>query len=128
MSSFNHAGPHFAVRDVTGGVAFYANVLEFDVDYLDGDPPRYAVVFRDDVYVHLSMPDSPDFIPGAGRAFISVSYVESVSRRAVSVSPGSVVQALEDRDFGQGVRFRVFSIADPDGNTLRIGEPLNVTP
>lgn len=128
MSRFNHVGPHFAVDDVAQAVAFFSDVLAFDIDYLDGDPPRYAVVFRDDVYIHLSVPDSPDFIPGAGRAFISVSEVDSVWERAVSISPGSVVQSLEDRDYGQGVRFRVFAIVDPDGNTVRIGEPLNVAP
>ena len=26
----------------------------------------------------------------------------------------------------KGVRFKVFSLADPAGNTLRIGEPLSV--
>ena len=37
------------------------------------------------------------------------------------------VQPLEDLDYGQEVRFKVFAISDPAGNTLRIGEPLEST-
>jgi hypothetical protein len=36
----------------------------------------------------------------------------------------SVCEPLEDRDYGQGVRFRGFALKDLDGNILRIAEPL----
>jgi predicted enzyme related to lactoylglutathione lyase len=121
---FNHMGPQFAVEDVGTAVGFYAAVLGFGLDYLDGEPPDYAVVFRDEVYIHLSHPEPPAFIPGGGRAFVAVSGVDEVWERARSEAPNSIVQPLEDLDYGQQVRFKVFAISDPAGNTLRIGEPL----
>ena len=121
---FNHVAPHFAVRDVSKAVSFYQNVLDFGLDYIDGDPVRYAVVFRDEVYVHLSLSNHPGFDPGGGRAFVAVSGVEHVWERARSEAPASVCESLENRDYGHGVRFRGFAVKDPDGNVLRIAEPL----
>ena len=121
---FNHMGPQFAVEDVGQAVGFYAAALGFSLDYLDGDPPQYAVVFRDEVYIHLSKSRSPDFMPGGGRAFVAVSGVDAIWERARSEAPDSIVQPLQDLDYGQEVRFRVFALSDPAGNTLRIGEPI----
>jgi catechol 2,3-dioxygenase-like lactoylglutathione lyase family enzyme len=121
---FNHIGPQFAVRDVSRAASFYRNVLGFGLDYLDGDPVRYAVVFRDEVYIHLSLSDHTGFQPGGGRAFVAVSAVEPVWERAVSKARDSVCESLANRDYGHGVRFRGFAIKDPDGNVLRIAEPL----
>ena len=124
---FNHMGPQFAVDDVGQSVGFYAAVLGFGLDYLDGEPPHYAVVFRDEVYIHLSQPEPPLFTPGAGRAFVAVSGIDVIWERARSEAPDAIVQPLEDLDYGLKVRFRVFAVADPSGNTLRIGEPLEST-
>lgn len=124
QTRFNHIGPHFAVGDVSRSVSFYKDVLDFGLDYLDGDPPRYAVVFRDEVYIHLSSKNPPGFEPGGGRAFVAVSGVEPVWERACSKAQASVIESLENRDYGHGVRFRGFAIKDPDGNVLRIAEPL----
>jgi predicted enzyme related to lactoylglutathione lyase len=121
---FNHIGPQFAVDDVERAVGFYAAVLGFDLDYLDGEPPRYAVVFSGDVYIHLSQPQAPDFVPGGGRAFVAVSGVEAIWDRACSEAPDSIIQPLQDLDYGHDVRFRVFALSDPAGNMIRIGEPL----
>ena len=123
---FNHIGPQFSVNDVGQSVGFYATVLGFGLDYLEGEAPHYTVVFRDEVYIHLSRPEPPKFEFGAGRAFVSVSGVESVWERARSEAPDAIVQPLEALDYGHEVRFKVFSIADPAGNTLRIGEPLSI--
>jgi catechol 2,3-dioxygenase-like lactoylglutathione lyase family enzyme len=123
---FNHVGPQFAVEDVEMAVSFYAAVLGFGLDFLDGDPPHYAVVFRGDVYIHLSRPQPPNFVPGGGRAFVAVSGVDVIRERARSEAPNSITQPLEDLDYGHEVRFRIFSLSDPAGNTLRIGEPLTI--
>ncbi|MDH4196378.1 MAG: VOC family protein [Candidatus Aminicenantes bacterium] len=124
QSRFNHAGPHFAVREVSRAMSFYQNVLGFGLDYIDGDPVRYAVVFRDEVYIHLSLSNDPGFNPGGGRAFVAVGGVDHVWERVWSEAKGSVCESLENRDYGHGVRFRGFAIKDPDGNVLRIAEPL----
>jgi len=124
QSRFNHAGPHFAVRDVSRAMSFYEGVLGFGLDYIHGDPAEYAVVFRDEVYIHLSLSNHPSFAPGAGRAFVAVSGVEQVWKQVCSKAQESACEPLENRDYGQGVRFRGFAVEDPDGNILRIAEPL----
>ena len=121
---FNHIGPQFAVDNVEKAIGFYAAALGFGLDFIDGEPPHYAVVFRDEVYIHVSRPESQSVQPGAGRAFVAVSGVGEIWERARSEAPNSIVQPLEDLDYGQQVRFKVFAISDPAGNTLRIGEPL----
>ena len=121
---FNHIGPQFVVDEVAEAVSFYSEVLGFELDYVSGEPPQYAVVFRDEVYVHLSVEGHPAFTSGRGSAFVAVSGIEQIWSRVRSSAPESVIEALENRDYGQGVRFRVFSLADPAGNILRIGEPL----
>ena len=126
MTRFNHIGPTLAVRDVPAGIAFFAKVLDFGIDYLGGDPPEYAVVFRDEVYIHLSVPDEPVFPAGSGRVLIVVSEIEPVWEKVVSVYPESVIDSLADCDWGLEVRFKAFTMVDLDGNTLRIAEPLDV--
>jgi catechol 2,3-dioxygenase-like lactoylglutathione lyase family enzyme len=124
QASFDHVGPHFAVRDVSRAKSFYESVLGFGLEYIDGDPPHYAVVFRDEVYIHLSLPSHPGFNPGGGRAFMAVSGVEHLWDQVRSAAEESICESLEDRDYGHGVRFRGFAIRDIDGNILRIAEPL----
>jgi catechol 2,3-dioxygenase-like lactoylglutathione lyase family enzyme len=124
QTRFEHVGPHFAVRDVTRAKSFYERVLGFGLEYLDGEPPEYAVVFRDEVYIHLSVSNHRSFSPGGGRAFIAVSGVEHLWERVRSEADESICESLEERDYGHGVRFRGFAIQDIDGNILRIGEPL----
>jgi len=121
---FNHVGPQFVVDEVAVAVSFYSEVLGFELDHVNGEPLQYAVVFRDEVYVHLGVQGHPAFTPGPGSAFVSVSGVEEVWSRVKLAAPQSVIEPLESCDYGQGVRFRVFSLADPAGNILRIGEPL----
>jgi predicted enzyme related to lactoylglutathione lyase len=122
---FNHIGPQLAVDDVCTAVGFYAAALGFGLDFLDGDPPHYAVVYRDEVYLHLSLAQPPDFPRGGGRAFVAVSGVDTIFERALAEAPDSIMQPLREMDYGHGVRFRVFAISDPGGNVLRIGEPIS---
>jgi predicted enzyme related to lactoylglutathione lyase len=121
---FNHMAAQFAVDDVSRAIGFYAAALGFELDYLDGDPIRYAVVFRDEVYIHLSRAQPPEFVPGGGRAFVAVAGVNEIWERVLREAPDSITHPLGDIDYGHGINFRVFAISDPDGNSLRIGEPL----
>ncbi|UCC71929.1 MAG: hypothetical protein JSV86_16390 [Gemmatimonadota bacterium] len=50
--------------------------------------------------------------------------MESLWNR-VRDSQAEVIEELRDADFGHGVVFKGFTIRDPDGNVLRIGEPLH---
>lgn len=56
--TFTHCAPELPVGDVGASITFYAEVLGFEVDYKSGEPPSYAVVVRDEVYIHLCSPHS----------------------------------------------------------------------
>jgi hypothetical protein len=122
---FNHVAPHMAVEDVAAGVRFFIDVLGFETDYGDGEPLRYAVVRRDEVYVHLSRPTPDGWPPGPGCAFLSVQGIDDLYKLVQDHNHRvEVVEALADRDFGHGVRLRTFTIRAPEGNVLRIGQPM----
>jgi predicted enzyme related to lactoylglutathione lyase len=119
---FNHIAPHFYASDLQSTRQFYEGVLGFTLEYTDGEPPHYVVMRRDDVYVHLShvAPNGAALHPGA--AFVAVADVDALWAR-VRDRRDCVLADLADSDYGSGVRFRVFTLRDPSGNLLRIGEP-----
>ncbi|MEW6234574.1 MAG: glyoxalase superfamily protein [Candidatus Omnitrophota bacterium] len=120
---FNHIAPHFFSSDVARSKEFYEGVLGFSLDYSNGEPPSYIVMRRDDVYLHLSCPGPYGVPKNAGAAFVAVAGVESLWEQA-SAWPKCIADPLKDADYGGGVRFKAFAVQDPDGNLLRIGEPL----
>jgi predicted enzyme related to lactoylglutathione lyase len=123
MICFNHIAPHFTASDVERTSAFYESVLGFAIDYSDGEPPHYVVVCRDEVYIHLSHARVDGAPPHPGAAFVAVAGVTELWDR-VRTQPACVIAPLRQTDYGQGVRFNVFAVRDPDGNVLRIGEPV----
>jgi predicted enzyme related to lactoylglutathione lyase len=122
MIRFTHAAPHLFSSDVPRAREFYERVLGFSLDYSDGEPPHYAVVRRDEVYVHLSHVGPHGAPQPHGAAFIAISGVQSLWAQ-VAGHGDCVVAPLTDEDYGSGVRFAAFTIRDPDGNVVRIGEP-----
>jgi predicted enzyme related to lactoylglutathione lyase len=126
-TQFTHAGLQFAVKDVPAAMDFYRQVLGFEVDYADGQPAHYAVVYRDNVFIHLCYAASQPFDLGPGCGFVVVSGLDSLWDRVQS-RDADVVQPLRDYDYGHGVLFRGFVIRDPDRNVLRIGELLHHEP
>ena len=121
---FQHAGLQFPVKDVASSIEFYQSVLGFKIDYEDGDPLSYAVVFRDEVYIHLCQGDKQLFEIGPGCGFINVTGIDQLWSH-VQVCKVTIIQPLAIRDFGHGVVFRLFTMKDPDGNVLRIGHAMD---
>lgn len=122
---FDHVSPQFRVHDVAESAAFYSAALHFEVMYFAGDPPTYAVVCRDEVYLHLCAGSGWAENLGAGAAFITVSDVDELWERVDGFADVEIVYPLEDRDYGDGVLFRDFALSDPDGNVLRIGQEID---
>ena len=120
---FNHCAPQFVVQDVDKSVDFYSRVLGFGIDYLSDSPASYAVVYRDDVYIHLCLQKTHDFEFGPGGAFIAVTGVDAIWED-VQKEDVNTVNPLANQDYGSGIHFRVFTIHDLDTNVLRIGEPI----
>ena len=123
LINFTHVGPQFVVQDVNVSIDFYKNVLGFGVDYEQGSPVEYAVVYSGEVYIHLCLQKNQQFKIGPGCCFICVSNIdklwEDVKGRQVEV-----IQFLQENDYGHNVVFRDFVIKDLDENILRIGQQI----
>lgn len=124
--NFIHVGPQFAVKDVGAAIEFYREVMGFTIDHQKGSPPSYAVVNSGEVYIHLCRQEAVPYPIGPGCCFICVSDVDLLWAQ-VSQSRGvTILQPLEQNDFGTGILFKGFVIQDPDRNTLRVNQPLIV--
>jgi uncharacterized glyoxalase superfamily protein PhnB len=53
------ATPGFLVDDVKASADYYRDILGFEIRFLWGDPPTFAVVDRNDVSVHLVQSNPP---------------------------------------------------------------------
>ena len=120
---YNHNAPQFAVINVTDSINFYSEILGFKVDYLSGSPPNYAVVFRDEVYIHLCLKETQNYNIGPGSVFIVVNGIEKIWEK-IQNNHVEIISPLANKDYGSGVKFRVFTIYDLDKNVLRIGEKI----
>ena len=120
---YNHSASQFAVKNVTKSIEFYSEILSFGIDYVSGSPPGYAVVYRDEVYIHLCNLSIPEYRIGPGCTFISVSGVDKIWEN-IQDKDIEIISPISNRDFGSGVLFRIFEICDLDKNVLRIGEKI----
>jgi uncharacterized glyoxalase superfamily protein PhnB len=118
MTASNHVGlaPVFVVRDIGAAVAWYRDVLGFEVAFVYGEPTYYAGVCRDDITIHMQAASVTTRQPGQSAANIFTAdvdayYAEIAGRGAKALTPP------EDRPYGM----RDFDILDPDGNSLCFG-------
>jgi len=113
------AFPQVFVRDIDASADFYKRKLGFEIDYIFGSPPFYALVARDGVTLNLRRLDTPVFI-------------ESLRQRNDVLAANIVVENVKElfleyqaagAPFRQTLRRQPwgaedFSVEDPDGNLL----------
>jgi catechol 2,3-dioxygenase-like lactoylglutathione lyase family enzyme len=106
--------PILQVADLPRAIDFYTKILGFELGWTGGTPPFIASVCRDNVELNLRL----ELRPVPSRVYIQAGGVDTYSEgiRAAGVP---MIHPLEDRDYGM----RDFTFADPDGNTIAIGEP-----
>jgi predicted enzyme related to lactoylglutathione lyase len=121
--SYNHIAPQFVVKNVEDSINFYSQILGFKVDYLSGSPPNYAVVFRNEVYIHLCVKEQQDYTVGPGSVFMVVNGIEKIWEN-IQNSNIEIISPLADQDYSSNAKFKVFTIYDLDKNVLRIGEKI----
>lgn len=116
---FGRAAPGIAVRDLDAAVAFYRDVLAMAVTFTNGEPVSFAIVEKDAAELHLSA--KPDHVAST----INVAHLivdDATALHDHLVAAGTqIVKALRDHEFG----LRAFVFADPDGNRIDVGEPLD---
>ncbi len=110
--------PVLVVSDVNASVAYFKDVLGFDVMFTFGEPTEYGATTRGDVQIHLSK----DYLGGRvgkGGCYISMLGVDAIYAE-LKAKGVTIVEDIATRPYGM----RDFYIADPDGNTIGFGEPV----
>ncbi|QOZ67266.1 bleomycin resistance protein [Bradyrhizobium arachidis] len=106
----------FAVSDIAASLAYYRDVLGFEVTFEYGQPPSYACLCRDEVGLHLLAAAATKRLPGHGGLCVFVRDVDRIYAE-VSGRGARLLNRPEDRDYGM----RDFDVVDADGNQITFG-------
>lgn len=132
--SFGNVAPVFPVDDVERALAWYETVLGFQSIYVNRDtegkgPTNYAVLGREDAWLHLLRRSEPELGVPEHLAFyrklqvataqFSVTEVDALFKTLAGKGV-RVVRGLANQPWGA----RDFTIEDPDGNWVWISKPL----
>ena len=104
----------YHVRDLDAGREFYAGVLGFDVEHLDGDE-RWAQLRHGAMEVGLAEGE-PDGNSGVATVDVADVKAEAERLRAAGVEVGVVLEL-----HGQ---VRLLDVYDPDGNRIQLAQVL----
>ena len=116
MAQFVEVNPVLPVRDVTKAVRYYGERLGFSlVGQDDAESPRYAVVKRDGVELHLQWHDSTSFesVEKLNLRFV-IADIDALFAEYTTQDVFHERSALRETDWGT----REFAFYDPDGNGL----------
>ncbi|MHC2621399.1 catechol 2,3-dioxygenase-like lactoylglutathione lyase family enzyme [Bradyrhizobium huanghuaihaiense] len=106
----------FVVSDIAASLAFYRDVLGFEVTFEYGQPLSYVCLCRDEVGLHLLAASRTKRLAGQGGLCIFVRDVDQLYAE-VSARGARLLNRPEDRDYGM----RDFDVVDADGNQLTFG-------
>jgi len=115
-SVFESMAAIFQVRDFAEALAFYPEVLGFEVGWTWGDPPGYASVCRDRVEINFGAPQQGQGIVPSG-IYIAITNIDSYYAR-IQARGAEIAVPIGDRDYGM----RDFTVVDPSGNRLSFGQ------
>ncbi|HZZ42416.1 MAG TPA: VOC family protein [Tepidisphaeraceae bacterium] len=116
MPNFGRVAPSIPVSDMNLALRFYCDVLGFTVAFTNGDPVSFAVVDQGDAQLHLSVQPAK---AGSSHAHLMVDDVDGVYER---LRQAAVVVRQPPKVQPWGLRDLV--VADPDGNTFEVAEPV----
>lgn len=116
---FESVSPILPVRDLPRAIAFYRQALGFELAWSWGTPPRIAAVCRDAVEITLARAEAGE-PAGTAHVYLRVSSIDACHAAAVQAG-ATVLVPIGDRDYG----LRDVRIADPDGNQISIGAPID---
>ena len=121
---FSSVAPVYPVDDVEAAVDWYRAVLDFDPVYVnrdeDGDPTNYAVLRRDQAWLHLiRRAEAPAGRSGGVSAQFTMGGSIDELYAALQAQSVEILQPISDQPWG----CRDFIIADPSGNAVWISTP-----
>ncbi len=110
--------PILSVHDLRKAIAFYRDVLGFELAWSWGTPADIAAVCRDNIEITLTQRAGAK-PAGAGHLYLGVSGIDAWHARTEQAGAIFVVP-IADRPYGM----RDFRIADPSGNEISIGQTI----
>ena len=119
----DYAATIVSVRDISASVAFYADTLKFDADFVDRDS-GFAIVRRDGAVIHLLQTDSEAALKATAEnvaIYIMTTGVEDLYaslREGLETLPDGRVRPPFVQEYGM----REFHVKDPDGCLLFFAE------
>jgi catechol 2,3-dioxygenase-like lactoylglutathione lyase family enzyme len=111
--------PRFLVRSVARSLAYYTDVLGFQISNSSGDPPVFGIVERDGRGVHLKQgePRVRRTAEEAWDAYFEVSGIDALHAELLAKS-ARIVRGPERLPYGMAE----LDVADPDGYILCFAE------
>jgi catechol 2,3-dioxygenase-like lactoylglutathione lyase family enzyme len=116
MATFGRVAPSIPVADIERALQFYRDLLGFSVTFSIGNPLSFVIIKQGEAQLHLGL--SPDKA-GSFHAHIMVDQLDAVYERLVEAG-ATIRQAPKIQSLG----LRDIVIADPDGNTFELAEPI----
>jgi len=108
----------FYTEDIQNIVLFYKNVLNFKVEYQDGD--RYvSFIFPNGAKLGIKKKDKERELPGAQTVIISIEGGIEVFYKSLKDKNTTIYKELTTQAWGKN-----FSILDPDKNKVEFVEQL----
>jgi uncharacterized glyoxalase superfamily protein PhnB len=110
----NKIMPELPLADVSAGIAYYQNVLGFEINYQQGD---LGVMDRDAVRLLLVARTARHADRGAAYVYVDDADALHAELRA---NGATIEREPESHPWG----LRDFRVVDPEGNRLTFGQPL----
>jgi catechol 2,3-dioxygenase-like lactoylglutathione lyase family enzyme len=115
-ATFGRVAPTIPVADIQRALGFYCDVLGFTVSLTNGEPVTFAVIQQGGAQLHLEVQPGK---AGSSHAHILVDDLNAVHQRLLRAG-ATIHQAPQAQEWG----LRDIVIADPDGNTFEIAQPI----
>ena len=106
----------FSGCDVDAALDFYTKKLGFHAGFKNG--AVFAIISRDGIEISLTL-DRSGTRAGKSSCYLKVSGVDALHEELIEKGV-AMTHPLKTESYGM----REFMIADPDGNTLNFGEPV----
>jgi len=109
--------PTLPVTHMDTAAAFYTGSLGFHLTFRNG--ASFAIVDRDGVELSLTTFEVSGVSAGQGRCYLKLTGIETLYSDYLAKGV-SILHELREESYGM----KEFLIADPDGNEITFGEPV----
>ncbi len=120
-TTFESVSPILAVQDLPQALAYYRDVLGFDIAWTWGEPATLAAVCRDRVEITLARRTTEHAL-GPSHLYLRMTGIDDYHAR-LQQDGARITVSIDNRAYG----LRDFRVVDPDGNILDFGQAVGGT-